>query len=159
MNPVQYIIIDKGLGMSAGKMAAQACHASVEGVRISAREPNGNPWDASLVNRWYRGGHYAKIILEVADATALRIAQAYIESRGFKTALIIDEGRTEIPAMSATALGCEIVDKDWPHARETFSVFDLYTDSANEEARSNECFCNFPKEIEGWCMRCGGEVF
>lgn len=128
MNPVQYILINKGLKMSPGKMAAQACHASVEGVRISAREPGANPWDASIVNRWYRGGHYAKIILEVADAQALLVAHQYIEARGFKASLIIDEGRTEIPAMSPTALGCEIVDKDWPHARETFGSFQLYTE-------------------------------
>ena len=128
MNPVQYILINKGAAMSAGKMAAQAAHASVEGVRLSARGPNGNPWDASLVNRWYQGGHYAKIVLEVADAQALLVAKEYISSRGFKCALIIDEGRTEIEPMTSTALGCEVVDKDWPHARETFSVFKLYTD-------------------------------
>lgn len=112
--------------MSTGKAAAQAAHASVEGVRISAREPNGNPWDASIVNRWYRGGHYTKIVLEVADAEALRVAKDYIEARGFKTSLIIDEGRTEIEPMSMTALGVEILDKDQPHVRETFSVFKLY---------------------------------
>lgn len=129
MNPVQYIIINKGLGMSSGKMAAQAAHASVEGVRLSAKTPGGNPWDSSIVNRWYRGGHYAKIVLEVEDGAALQIARQYIEDRGFKTALIIDEGRTEIEPMSVTALGCEIVDKDWPHARETFSAFKLYCDA------------------------------
>ena len=114
--------------MSAGKMAAQAAHASVEGVRLSARTPNGNPWDASIVNRWYRGGHYAKIVLEVADTQALLVAKEYITSRGFQCALIIDEGRTEIQPMTPTALGCEVVDKDSPHARETFSAFRLYTD-------------------------------
>lgn len=129
MNPVQYIIINKGLGMSAGKMAAQAAHASVEGVRISARTPNGNPWDASIVNRWYRGGHYAKIVLEVADDAALRTALEYIRSRGFKAEMIIDEGRTELAGLTPTAIGCEIVDKDWPHARETFSAFKLYSDA------------------------------
>lgn len=128
MNPVQYLLINKGAGMSAGKMAAQAAHASVEGVRLSARTPNGNPWDASIVNRWYRGGHYAKIVLEVADTQALLVAKEYIASRGFECALIIDEGRTEIQPMTPTALGCEVVDKDNPHARETFSAFRLYTD-------------------------------
>lgn len=126
MNPVQYILINKSAGMSAGKMAAQAAHASVEGVRISARTPNGNPWDTSIVNRWYRGGHYAKIVLEVEDAQALLVAKEYITSRGFKCSLIIDEGRTEVQPMTPTALGCEVVDKDSPHARETFSVFKLY---------------------------------
>ncbi len=128
MNPVQYLILNKGAAMSTGKAAAQAAHASVEGVRLSAREPNGNPWDASIVNRWYRGGHYAKIVLEAADAEALRVAKEYIEARGFKTSLIIDEGRTELAPLTPTALGCEIVNKDDPHVSATFGVFDLYTD-------------------------------
>lgn len=114
--------------MSTGKAAAQAAHASVEGVRISAKTPNGNPWDSSIVNRWYRGGHYAKIVLEVADAEALRTAKEYVEARGFQTSLIIDEGRTEIAPMTPTALGCEIVNKDDPHVRDTFSCFKLYSD-------------------------------
>ena len=129
MNPVQYILINKGAGMSAGKMAAQAAHASVEGVRLSARTPNGNPWDASIVNRWYRGGHYAKIVLEVATAESLLVAKEYIASRGFKCSLIIDEGRTEIDPMTPTALGCEVVNKDDPHVRDTFSVFPLFQDN------------------------------
>lgn len=130
MNPVQYIILNKGLGMSTGKAAAQAAHASVEGVRISAKTPNGNPWDSSIVNRWYRGGHYAKIVLEVEDQAALQVAYQYITDRGFKAHCIIDEGRTEFDpqSLTLTAIGCEIVDKDWPHARETFSAFKLYKD-------------------------------
>lgn len=134
MNPVQYILINKAAGMSAGKMAAQAAHASVEGVRLSARTPNGNPWDASIVNRWYRGGHYAKIVLEVENAQALLVAKEYITSRGFKCSLIIDEGRTEIQPMTPTALGCEVVDKDQPHARETFSAFRLYQEPVIDTA-------------------------
>lgn len=128
MNPVQYIILNKGAGMSIGKAAAQAAHASVEGVRISAKVEGGNPWDSSIVNRWYRGGHYSKIVLEVKDELALLKALSYINARGFKAALIIDEGRTEVEALTTTALGCEIVDKDWPHARETFAAFSLYKD-------------------------------
>jgi peptidyl-tRNA hydrolase len=123
MNPVQYIIANPALRLSAGKLAAQVAHASVEGVRISAKEPWGNPWDSSLVNRWYQGGHYAKVVLQSDDLT---LAQKYIEGRGFKTALIIDEGRTEIEPLTPTALGVEIVDKDWPHARSTFGDFKLY---------------------------------
>lgn len=158
MNPVQYILLNKEIGMSTGKAAAQAAHASVEGVRISAREPNGNPWDASIVNRWYRGGHYAKIVLEVADAEALHVAKEYIEARGFKTSLIIDEGRTELAPLTPTALGCEVVNKDDPHVAATFGVFNLYTDAQSGFALDNRCYCALPQEIDGSCMRCGGVV-
>jgi PTH2 family peptidyl-tRNA hydrolase len=127
MNPVQYIIANPALKLSPGKLAAQVAHASVEGVRISAKEPWGNPWDTTLVNLWYRGGHYAKIVLQSDD---LQIAKEYIEARGFKTALIIDEGRTEIEPMTPTALGVQIVDKDCQHVRDTFGGFKLYQQEA-----------------------------
>jgi peptidyl-tRNA hydrolase len=123
MNPAQYIIMNPNLGMNEGKIAAQAAHAAVESVRISAKEPWGNPWDSTIVNRWYQGGHYMTLVLEAAD---LQVAERYIRDRGFKTALIIDEGRTEVEPLTPTAVGVEILDKDMPHVRETFSVFKLY---------------------------------
>jgi peptidyl-tRNA hydrolase len=166
MNPVQYIILNKGLGMSTGKAAAQAAHASVEGVRISAKTPGGNPWDSSIVNRWYRGGHYAKIVLEAEDGPAIQVARQYIEARGFKTALIIDEGRTEVEPMSVTALGVEIVDKDWPHARETFSAFKLYSDEptlielpALTEGEIHAVFERlFPESRPSWLQRAAAKM-
>lgn len=136
MNPVQYIIADNTLKMPAGKLAAQVAHASVEGLRLHAKEPWGNPWDASIVNRWYRGGHYAKVVLESPD---LPMVERYLRYRGFKAALIIDEGRTVFDGgLTATALGCEVVDKDEPHVRETFGQFKLYgtADRLNEEKRA-----------------------
>ncbi len=122
MNPVQYIIVKRNHGMSEGKLGAQIGHAAVEGVRISAKSPWGNPWDSTIVNRWYQGGHYAKIVLECEN---LAVTERYIRDRGFKTALIIDEGRTEVEPLTETAIGVEVLDKDMPHVRETFSQFKL----------------------------------
>lgn len=124
MNPVQYIILNNSLPMSPGKAAAQAAHASVEGLRLNAKEPWGNPWDTTIVNRWYRGGHYAKVVLGTHD---LHTAMEYIENRGVPCTLIADEGRTELEGLTPTAVGCPVVDKDQPHIRETFAVFKLYT--------------------------------
>lgn len=135
MRPVQYIILNKGAGMSPGKLAAQAAHASVEGLRASAKTEWGNPWDSSIVNLWYRAGHYTKIVLEVESEQALLNAQQYIIARGFKCGLIIDEGRTEVDPLTLTAIGSEIVDKDWQHARDTFSVFKLYRDEQRAKKR------------------------
>lgn len=132
MKPVQYIIADHTLGMSPGKLAAQVAHASVEGLRRNAKEEWGNPWDSSIVNRWYQGGHYAKIVLESDD---LALAYAYLQDRGFKPVSIIDEGRTEFETLTRTAIGFPVLDKDEPHVRESFSVFDLYgTAAAREKA-------------------------
>lgn len=130
--PCQYIILNKGAGMSTGKLAAQACHAAVEGVRLSNETSDGQ----RLVNLWYRGGHYMKLVMEVPDQHALLRAHLYIQARGFKAALIVDEGHTEVAPLTATAVGVEIVDKDWPHARETFSVFSLYRDAKPEQRRN-----------------------
>lgn len=128
MNPVQYLILDHTLGMSPGKLAAQAAHAAIEGLRLNAKEPWGNPFDASIVNRWYQGGHYAKVVLETDD---LPVAKEYLTSRGFNVSLIVDEGRTEFGGkLTPTAIGCPVLDKDEPHVRETFSTFKLYGSAA-----------------------------
>lgn len=112
-----YIFVNKGLGMSTGKAAAQAAHAAVEAYRVSSRE---------MLAHWYVGLHYKKLVMEALDATHLMTIERYLNDRGFKTRLIIDEGMTEIPAHTATALGVEVVDKDLDHVRATFQEFKLY---------------------------------
>lgn len=127
MNPVQYIILSESVPMSPGKAAAQAAHAAVEGLRLNAKSPWGNPWDSSIVNRWYRGGHYAKVVLGSNDPS-LFVVKHYLADRGFQSALIIDEGRTEFESQhTPTALGLPVLDKDVPHVRDTFSSFKLYS--------------------------------
>jgi PTH2 family peptidyl-tRNA hydrolase len=131
MRPAQYIIVNKGAGMSPGKMAAQAAHAAVEGVRVTQETETGQ----KLLNLWNRGGHYMKLVMEVPDEERLRNAYHYITERGFKAVMIVDEGHTEVDPLTATAIGVEIVDKDWPHAAETFSVFRLYRDEQRGKKR------------------------
>lgn len=116
-----YIFVNKGLQMSSGKVASQAAHAAVEAYRVSKPE---------LIKEWYKGGHYAKLVMQAKNATQLFQIERYIQDRGFKTAMIIDEGLTEIDPHTATALGVEIVDKDDPHTLATFSTFELYKDRA-----------------------------
>jgi peptidyl-tRNA hydrolase, PTH2 family len=135
MKPAMYIFLNKGLGMSAGKAAAQASHAAVEAYRLSLEGPpdGGNErWHSHLVNQWYKGGHYAKYVIQCRDSEHLRNTERYLNDRGFKTALVIDEGRTEVPPITPTALGVEIVDKDDSHVQATLSSFDLYTDPEPE---------------------------
>lgn len=127
-----YIFVNKGLGMSTGKVAAQAAHAAVEGYRLSCGLTPHQPQDGlarenAEARHWYKGGHYMKLVMEANDAEHLRSIKDYIEARGFKTALIIDEGHTEIEPFTPTALGVEIVDKDHPHVQATFGEFNLFT--------------------------------
>lgn len=128
-----YIILNQSAGMSTGKAAAQASHAAVEAYRVTlgarAHQPcTQHDLEPNIMRRWYRGGHYTKIVLGADGEEALHNAQHYLEARGFKTALIVDEGRTEVKTLTTTALGVEIVDKDDPHVQDTFSVFPLYRD-------------------------------
>lgn len=109
--------------MTPGKIAAQAQHAAVEAFRIS---------DPKLLEDWYKGGHYCKLVMLAEDDVHLLTIQKYIEERGFKTKLIIDEGRTEIRPHSVTALGVEVLDRDDPHVSATFESFKLYKDKPQQ---------------------------
>lgn len=115
-----FIFINKGLGMSAGKIAAQAGHAAVEAFIAS---------DHNLIEEWRKGLHYMKLVMECRDTEHLLLTQKYLEARGFYCCLIIDEGHTEVAPISATALGVAIVDKDDPHTAKTFESFKLYKDT------------------------------
>lgn len=125
MKPAMYIFINEGLEMSLGKTAAQAAHAAVEAYRLSCRQEHveGGWVHTGLVNQWYKGGHYTKLVMQARNAGHLRDIERYLNDRGFKTALVIDEGHTEVPSIVPTALGVEIVDRDDPHTSATFSTF------------------------------------
>lgn len=129
-----YIFINKGLGMSAGKVGAQAAHAAVEAYRVSCglvphiSQEDQTPKESHAARNWYKGGHYAKYVMEAKDSTQLFTIREYIEARGFRTALIVDEGHTECTEFVPTALGVEVVDKNNSHAAATFGEFKLYKD-------------------------------
>jgi peptidyl-tRNA hydrolase len=117
MDASMYIFLNRGLGMTTGKAAAQAGHAAVEAYRIS--EPK-------MLDEWYVGGHYCKLVMLAKDELHLLAIKQYLEDRDFATKLIIDEGHTEIAPLSVTALGVEVVDRDDPHVAATFETFKLY---------------------------------
>jgi len=102
-NPVMYIFVNKSLGMSPGKLMSQSCHAACNALRMSGE---------GLISDWYEFGFYTKLIMEARDELHLKNIQKYLKDRGIESSLIIDEGRTEIPKHSVTALGVEIIDKN-----------------------------------------------
>ncbi len=110
-----YIVANKGLGMSPGKLAAQVAHAAVKAYEVS---------DKALIDAWNDYGH-TKIVLEAQDIEHLLMVERYLSERGLVTYLIIDEGRTEIDPHTPTALGVSIVDKDDPNVQ--FAFGDLRT--------------------------------
>jgi peptidyl-tRNA hydrolase len=136
-----YSFVNRSLDMTPGKIAAQAQHAAVEAYRIS---------DPELLKEWYLGGHYCKLVMLAEDDVHLLTIQKYIEERGFKTKLIIDEGRTEIRPHSTTALGVEVVDRDNPHTAATFESFQLYKEKKPPKPSLEEVQRQYTEPYGSW---------
>lgn len=102
----QVIVVNKSLGMSQGKLAAQVAHASI----LSMFEaPEG------IVCGWLDNS-YPKIVLQVESTQDLLDLQEKANELNLPSALVIDEGRTEISNGSITCLGIgpatkEIIDE------------------------------------------------
>jgi PTH2 family peptidyl-tRNA hydrolase len=92
----QVIVVNGALTMSAGKLAAQVAHAAVGGVWDCDDRPD-------VMRSWLRGGT-TKIVLRAASAEALGILCGLAEEADLPNALVVDEGRTEIPPGSVTCL-------------------------------------------------------
>ena len=118
-NPVIYIFLNKSLGMSVGKAAAQSAHAAV----FAAAES-----DTSEQQLWRINPHKTIIVLEARDENHMRSISTYLQQRGFYSYMIVDEGVNEIDPHTITALSTCIIDKNDPHTKETFSTFSLYKD-------------------------------
>ena len=91
----QVIVVNKSLGMSQGKLAAQVAHASI----LSMFEaPEG------IVCGWL-GNSYPKIVLQVETTQDLFALQEKANELKLPSALVVDEGRTELSNGSITCLG------------------------------------------------------
>jgi PTH2 family peptidyl-tRNA hydrolase len=124
---VQYIVANKGLGMSAGKLAAQVAHAAVKGFQMTdgSKFTDGEP---DIISEWDKTGH-TKIVLEATDAAHLIAFREFAKSRGINSWLVIDEGRTEVAPHSPTALGFPILDKADRDVAHTFADLRTYRDT------------------------------
>jgi peptidyl-tRNA hydrolase, PTH2 family len=91
----QVIVIRTDLGMSPGKVAAQACHASIEAYKKAQHTD---------IDQWERNGT-TKIILSCnSENDLLRLYQASVGAE-LAGSLICDEGRTEVKPGTLTCLG------------------------------------------------------
>jgi len=102
----QAIVVRIDLGMSTGKLAAQACHASVAAA-FAARKDD--------LSRWLGEGQ-TKVVLQASSLEALFELPERCDALGLGHELISDAGRTELPPGMVTALGigpadCKIIDK------------------------------------------------
>lgn len=105
--------MNKSLGMSPGKLAAQAAHA----VMSIPRDRNG-PWIGKP--------HRTILVMESKDESTLKNTQIYLKDRGIMSYEVIDEGVNEIDPHVVTALATEVLDKDNLEVKQTLSSFKLY---------------------------------
>jgi peptidyl-tRNA hydrolase, PTH2 family len=90
----QAIIIRTDLQMSTGKLAVQACHASVAAVLCV---------EADVLTRWDTDGQ-TKIALAVDSLRELETLKTQCDAMGIIHALIADAARTELAVGKVTAL-------------------------------------------------------
>lgn len=91
----QVIVVNKSLGMSQGKLAAQVAHAST----LSLLQSNDSVACGWLANS------YPKIVLQVESTQDLLNLYNKAKDAKLPAALVIDEGRTEVINGSITCLG------------------------------------------------------
>jgi PTH2 family peptidyl-tRNA hydrolase len=105
----QVIILRTDLNMSAGKAAAQACHASLMAfLQVAQNHPQ-------KIEEWFKTGQ-GKIILEINSEEDLK--QLYTNLTNDDTGkticyLVRDSGLTELKGMEYTALGIGPFDKEY----------------------------------------------
>ena len=85
----QVMIVRTDLKMRKGKIAAQCCHG--------ARSPE------DKIKKWENEA-YAKVVCKVQTLEELNELKAIADEKGIANFLVVDAGRTQIPASSVTVL-------------------------------------------------------
>ncbi|KAK4683904.1 peptidyl-tRNA hydrolase, PTH2 family, partial [Tremellales sp. Uapishka_1] len=93
------LVINEGLKMTKGKIAAQAGHATLACYEtLSLANP-------VLLQRWKRQGSQAKVAVKCANTEELEQLAAQARSLNLCARTIQDAGRTQVKAGSKTVLG------------------------------------------------------
>jgi peptidyl-tRNA hydrolase len=136
--PARYIFLNQDLAMSPGKCAAQAAHAETLAAHDFYEGTENRSWwvdQAELYEKWLGDGHYAKYVMKAEDSTQMYTIERYLKDRGFKTYMVVDEGRTEGTYLVPTAMAVELVDKDDERTASIFQVFRSYKAKPPEEKK------------------------
>lgn len=112
MELAQYIIVNAGLGMNKGKIAAQASHSAVTVL---------DKIDEEIIEEW-KGQGMKKIVLKVKDEKEL-LELFEKTKRELPCALITDAGKTQIAPGSKTCFACGPVEEN--KAQKYFSKLKL----------------------------------
>ena len=92
------IVVRTDLGISKGKMAAQAAHAAVNCALKSKKSASSN------FKKWFDEGQ-KKVVVKGQNESTLRNLQQQAREVGLVSSLVTDAGLTEVPAGTVTCLG------------------------------------------------------
>lgn len=101
----QFVILPKKPKMSAGKLASQAVHASF--MALEEQQIN----NKKVIQNWKKSGQTV-IVLECKNIEQLLSATEYFEQWKIPHHLYIDEGHTEVDALTPTALATGVLTED-----------------------------------------------
>lgn len=101
----QVIVVRKDLGLSAGKIAAQAAHAS-SGAILDLHY-NYLPSRVKHILQCWKDSGMKKVVLKVNSESEILEIQKQLEYAGFSTYLVKDAARTQLKEPAITALGVE----------------------------------------------------
>lgn len=91
------VVVRKDLGMTAGKMAAQCCHATLLAVsEVKSRDPQ-------MIRSWKRQGAPI-VILKTNNLASLREVHKKANDMNIAASPVCDAGRTEVEAGTMTCL-------------------------------------------------------
>ena len=90
----QVIVVRTDLKMRKGKIAAQCCHGAIGAYKKS---------DSKKIKKW-EDEAYAKVVLKVQTLEELQELKKIADEKGVVNYLVVDAGRTQIPASSTTVL-------------------------------------------------------
>ena len=98
----QFVIINKGLKMSVGKIAAMSCHASTLAILKQSKTWNGR----RIIHKWLKEGECV-IVLEAYNSSQMFGLQQYLNRKGIINHLYIDEclGEGQMGEPNALATG------------------------------------------------------
>jgi len=113
-NLIQYVFVPKKPWMSAGKIASQVAHATFLALRGE---------DKKVIEEWKNNG-MCVIVFQVKNQIELHNVDYYLIQEGLHHDFYCDEGHTEVPAGTMTAIATGILNKEKEGWR--FEKYKLY---------------------------------
>jgi peptidyl-tRNA hydrolase, PTH2 family len=115
MDVKMYIVVNKNLNMSSGKIGSQCSHSSCMVVDTIYEDKNINVETIKNYKLW-KNGSYTKIVLQANEQDMKNLISEYSNKTSkIWCEYVIDEGRTEIEQGSLTTIAfCPMTKNDIP---------------------------------------------